>query len=109
VEVILVYPLRAKIVNAPEDYKWCSAKAHIMNIKDKLIDNFQVFTTIKNWKEFLSEEITNQTVSKIRSHECTGRPLGNEQFINKLGLLLNRSLHHKKPGRKPNKKMSDGN
>jgi len=35
----------------------------------------------------------------IRMHERTGRPLGDDTFIEKLEILLNRPLRKKKAGR----------
>ena len=55
---------------------------------------------IGDWKEFLSTETDEQKVKKIRHHENSGRPLGDETFDARLEKLLNCSLKLIKPGKR---------
>ena len=60
-----------------------------------------LWATVGNWRKFLSQHAAEETGPKLRHHERTGRPLGDERFLTKLERLLNRVLKPKKPGRKP--------
>ncbi|MBI5376950.1 MAG: hypothetical protein HZA77_16070 [Candidatus Schekmanbacteria bacterium] len=51
----------------------------------------------RNWREFLSGDVSKETAEVISCHERTGRPLGSETFIKNLELQLNRSLRKRKP------------
>jgi putative transposase len=43
---------------------------------------------------------TEDEAKKLRQHERTGRPLGNEQFVMRLEQLTGRMLRKRKPGPK---------
>jgi putative transposase len=96
-------PVRAKIVNNAWDYPWSSAKAHVFKQKDPLLEDNFIISDIKDWETFLSEKDEESTVGLLRMHSNTGRPLGDNQFINALEGLTGRILHKQKPG--PKKKI----
>jgi len=93
-------PVRAGIVKKAEDYHWSSAKAHVYHEEDKLLsDNFLV-SDIPDWAEYLREETDESDRELFRSHARTGRPLGSDEFIDKLENITGRILRKKKPGPK---------
>jgi putative transposase len=96
-------PVRAGLSERPEDYRWSSAMAHLSGHDDRLVKVTPLLEMVKDWREFLLEEVDDQKAKEIRRHEQTGRPLGEEGFINGLEKVLNRSLHRQKPG--PKKKL----
>ncbi len=54
---------------------------------------------VENWKLFIAA--TNQAnESHFRRHARTGRPLGDEGFVQQVSKLIGRDLIPKKPGRK---------
>ena len=53
-----------------------------------------------SWKEFLSIDVHEAEIELLRKRERTGRPLGDDSFIEKIELLLNRKLKPQKPGPK---------
>jgi len=55
------------------------------------------------WGEYLAGEDLPAMARLLRRGESTGRPLGDETFMTKVGRLLNRDLTPKKPGPKPKK------
>lgn len=77
-------PVSAGIVKKPESWRWSSAKAHVKRRDDILSQT----------KPLLSKAI-------LRKHERTGRPIGDEAFIQRLERLLDRRLKPKWPGPKP--------
>jgi putative transposase len=94
-------PVRAGLVNKPEDWPWSSARPH-MNGKDDILVKTKPLLEIANkpWKMFLSSESQERDIELLRKHERTGRPLGSDSFIEKLELLLYRNLKPQKPGPK---------
>lgn len=95
-------PVRAGLVGRPEDYPWSSAASHIFKKSDILIDYKPLVEKIDSWKDFLNEAIGQDTKEKLQKHERTGRPLGSEQFLEKLESITGLELKPKKPG--PRKK-----
>jgi len=94
-------PVRAGLVDRAQTYRWSSAAAHLAGRDDLLVKAAPLLEIVGDWRTFLSEPIGEATGQKLRRHERTGRPLGDESFLAKLGGLLNRVLKPGKPGRKP--------
>jgi hypothetical protein len=63
------------------------------NVESKYIE-------IGDWKEYLLSA-TSKIDEQLMQHERTGRPLGSNEFIEKVGLILGRDLKKKNPGPKP--------
>ena len=55
------------------------------------------------WREYLRRDDVSGLGQTLRRHESTGRPLGEEDFVRKIGALVGRNLLRKKPGPKPKK------
>lgn len=93
-------PVRAKIVNRAENYRWSSARTHVQKGKDKLLSDHFLISEIKDWSVYLSQEDKQKDVDILQKHSNTGRPLGGIEFIEKIEKLLGRDLKKKKPGPK---------
>lgn len=96
-------PVRAGLVENPGDYRWSSAPAHLGGKDDRLVKVSPLLGIVGNWQAFLSEDIPDEEVNALRRHERSGRPLGNETFIESLENRLERILRPQKPG--PKKKI----
>ena len=94
-------PVQAGLVRRPWRYRWSSAAAHLKGRDDGLVRVAPLLELVGDWKKFLSDPIDRDSVERLRTHERTGRPLGNEGFVSKLEKRLHRVLHPRKPGRKP--------
>jgi len=92
-------PVRAGLVARPGEYAWSSATAHLSGCDDRLVKVEPLLSLVPDWEEFLSSNASEKDAGKIRMHERTGRPLGDDTFLEKLEILLNRSLRKKKAGR----------
>ncbi len=92
-------PVRAGIVKNAEDYKWSSCRAHIQG-EDDILVKVRPLLEICDWPELLSTGLSEDDHKTIRGHERTGRPLGDESFIDQLEQLTSRLLRKKKPGPK---------
>ncbi len=77
-------PLAAGLVNKAEDYRWSSAKAHIMG-KDESgcldLAEWNKLASGLDWQNVLSRPANNENISKLRLHTANGRPLGNDEFL----------------------------
>ena len=97
-------PVRAKLCQAPEKYPWSSARAHCQRQDDPLVRTMPLLERIPDWSDFLADGLSEGTMETMRKHERTGRPLGDEPFMERLESLLNRRLKLRKAGRKPHAK-----
>jgi len=93
-------PVRAGLVDRPEEYEWSSARAHLKGKDDTLVTVKPLLEMIEDWSSFLSAGVNADDLELFRKHERTGRPLGSKSFINKIESLLGRILHRLKPGPK---------
>ncbi len=58
-----------------------------------------MITEVGNWKEFLSLS-SEEEMTAFRKHERTCRPLGQELFVDRVEVMLARTLRTQKPGPK---------
>lgn len=93
-------PVRAKLADRPEAYKWSSAITHLEGRDDEPVKASPLLGFVGNWGEFLSQMAVQHQMEALRLHEGTGRPLGGEGFVAKLEKALGRILHRQKPGHK---------
>lgn len=93
-------PLRAKLVKKAEGYRWSSARAHLVGVRDDVLStgNGMIETEMRRYREFMRDE-GKEINAAIRRATSTGRPVGGEGFIKKLGKRLNRDLFPKRGGR----------
>ena len=97
-------PVKAKMVQEPWDYRWSSVHAHLAQHDPLNIINPQKLLELcGDWKTYLQHN-RPALDSTIEQHLNTGRPLGDENFIDKIEVVLGRELKKKKPG--PKKKDS---
>ena len=101
---MLLNPVKAGIVKNPWDYKWASTKHHMRIDNNSLVKDVLLKGLIENWKDFLSEASDNNDVRLFQLHERTGRPLGDNAFIEKLESLLKIDLKKKRAGRRKKEK-----
>lgn len=93
-------PVTAGLVALPEEYPWSSARAHIVGEDDQLVKVAPLLGMVDNWRELLllSEE---EEINLFRRHERSGRPMGNDAFVERLETGLDRMLRPLKRGPKP--------
>ena len=92
-------PVAAGIVERPEEYPWSSAQSHLLAQDDKLVKVEPLLAMVGNWRDFLTLSSEDE-MSMFRKHERSGRPLGQEAFIDHIEALLGRTLRPQKPGPK---------
>jgi len=93
-------PVRARIVDRPEEYRWSSAYAHINKTPDRLLSGDCFLThEITDWKKFLTHPDDEKILEKLRSRTRSGRPAGNDDFITNIENKLGRSFNTRPKGR----------
>ncbi|MDA3896600.1 MAG: transposase [Desulfobacteraceae bacterium] len=97
-------PVRAKLSDRAENWRWSSAAAHISGKDDRLAIVQPMLRLVKKeWADFLVTPVSEDEISDMQKHERTGRPLCTSWFLGQLEDLLGRPLKPKKAGRKPKK------
>ncbi len=92
-------PVAANLVEHPQDYRWSSARAHLAGKDDELVKVAPLLGLVPEWEDFLSLSSEDE-LDRLHRHERTGRPLGNQAFVETLEQTLGRVLHPQKPGPK---------
>lgn len=97
---IEVNPVRASIVEKPEDYPYSSAKAHILGKLDPLL-NEDLFTkiNINEYRKFIQIEDERHIKDEIRSHTRSGKPLGDSGLLKILSEKFGYNLTFRPKGR----------
>lgn len=94
-------PVRAKLVSAPQDWPWSSARAHLAGHDDGLVATAPLLGMAPDWTDFLGAGLGEVEHRAIQRGERTGRPLGSAEFTADLERRLGRPLAPQKRGRKP--------
>ena len=94
-------PVRAGLVERPQDYPWSSARAHLAGRDDDLVKVAPLLDRIGDWASFLGTEPAGEMMVDIRKHLSTGRPLGDDRFIGQLEARLGRPLRPQQRGPHP--------
>ncbi len=96
-------PVRASIVKQAEDYPWSSAAAHCRKIRAPLLshkpDWLKRLRQIGNWRSWLAEDDTVETLDTLRQHANRGLPCGSPEFVERLEALSGRRLRYRPRGR----------
>jgi len=89
-------PVRAGLVSCPEEFRWSSARAHVLNIEDKVLSPIPLAYRVEDWKRYLEESECEHDLKTFRQSNRSGLPLGNETFIKRLEAELGISLSRRK-------------
>lgn len=112
-------PLRAGIVNSPDDYPWSSYLCHAYGDHDGLVTDHAVFENLgvtrdersRHYREFVRQGVTEHELHKIRSTARFSMPLGTQVFEQRVERatvgrfpLLENGCHGALGARKSNRK-----
>jgi len=97
-------PVRAGIVSSPEQYLWSSTAGHIKKNADPVLSyDCHLEKEYKEWLAYLNDKEENQVIEDIRKKTLTGRPCGDEAFVDRLEAFFGRRMRPLPMGR-PRKK-----
>ncbi len=93
-------PVRAGIVKKPDDYKYSSARAHLLGQTDGLLKDL-IFDRgeLSEYKRLMKKEQNEEMLEEIRGKTRLGKPLGDERFLTVLSEKLERVLEFRSKGR----------
>ena len=94
-------PVRAGLSQKPDEWPWSSARANLGLNPDDLVDDSEVRSVITDWRCFLAESEDSMLIDSLRSQTSTGRPTGDERFIEVIGRKSGRRIRRYNPGRAP--------
>lgn len=95
-------PVRARLADTAEEWRWSSAPAHLSGCPGTLLDftAWRRHFTPEQWKQQLTLGLSNaELLDRIREATRVGRPSADEAFLEELEQTLHRKLLPGKPGR----------
>lgn len=101
VRYVELNPLRAGLCQRAVDWRWSSARAHVSGQDDGLVIVEPMLERIDDWVAYLDEPGEQQKTKAIHVHSRTGRPLGNDEFLDRIQAITGRKVRKGKPGPKP--------
>jgi putative transposase len=94
-------PVRARLVQRAQDWRWSSARAHLRGRDDGLTVLKPVRDRFPDFADLLTVEPEADLFEPLRAAESIGRPLGSDGFLGRLERLTRRALKPGKRGPKP--------
>jgi putative transposase len=102
VRYVELNPVKAKLCALAEEWAWSSAGSHILACDNDVVSVQPMLERISDWKDYLQQGERDIDRNTIRQCLSTGRPAGDEQFVQELEALTGMDLSKKKPGPKAN-------
>jgi len=102
VRYVELNPVHANMVDRPEDYQWSSARAHLAGQDDGLVKVAPMLERVPNWQVYLDSDLDDKSMAALKMHSNTGRPLGDDAFIDSMELQAGKVLRPLRRGRKRN-------
>ncbi len=101
-------PVRAGLASTPAEWPHSSARAHLTGRDDGLVNVAPLLERIGDWRAFLGERQRPGLAEDLRTHESTGRPLGDPGFVEGLERIVGRSLRPRRRGPRPRTDSNPG-
>jgi putative transposase len=100
-------PVRAGMVQSPQEYKWSSYLSNALDMHDRLITPGESYLGLafrkkkrkQVYSSFFSEHLDDKVIQDIRNCAQTGTPLGDSHFIEKIEKQLGKKVGYNKRGR----------
>ena len=94
-------PVKARLCEGPDQWRWSSVHAHLDRHDDGLVTAGPMCERINDWRKYLAAGNLAATVERIREHSRTGRPIGDDAFLDTLTRLTGTDWRKRKPGPAP--------
>lgn len=102
IRYVTLNPVRAQLAARAEDWPWSSAQAHLTGEPDGVVALAPVAARIDDFRAFLDESFDEcAAYAALRRSETTGRPVGDNAFLESLEAKTGRPILPRKPGPKP--------
>ena len=97
---VALNPVRARLVQRPQDWAWSSLRAHLDGRDDGLVTVAPLLERLGHVTALVDTEPEAVALARLRAAETIGRPLGSDEFVTRLEGLVQRHLRRRKAGRK---------
>jgi putative transposase len=94
-------PVRARLVQRAQDWRWSSTSAHLRGKDDGVTTLKPVRGRFPHFADLLASEPETDLFVPLRAAESIGRPLGDDRFLARLERRTGRALKPAKRGPKP--------
>jgi len=94
-------PVRAGLCRLPNDWRWSSVHGNVGTKTDDLLDQSALRGIITDWQFFLTQKEETDLNDSLRYQTSTGRPAGDDSFLDMLERKTGRRIRRNKPGRMP--------
>jgi putative transposase len=98
---VALNPVRARLVDRAQDWRWASTRAHLRNKDDGITALKPIRDRFPRFADLLDTEPEADLFDRLRAAESVGRPLGDDRFLTRLERLTRRTLKPGKRGPKP--------
>ena len=98
---VALNPVRARLVERAQDWRWSSTRAHLRGKDDGVTALKPVRERFPDFADLLASEPEAGLFERLRAAESIGRPLGDDRFLARLQRLTGRVLKPGKRGPKP--------
>lgn len=107
IRYIELNPVRARMMDRPEEYRWSSARHHLGIERCDWLDDDPCYDSLgedvglrqERYREFLAGAIPEGEWSLIREAVQRGQLTGRDRFIDQVEGILGRRIEHRSPGR----------
>src|SRR5580698_2144177 len=107
VRYVALNPVRARLVERAQDWRWSSTRAHLRGKDDGLTALAPIRDRFPEFADLLASEPEADLFERLRAAESIGRPLGNDRFIERIERRTGRALKPGKRGPKPSESESE--
>jgi putative transposase len=101
-------PVRARLVERAQDWRWSSTRAHWRGKDDGLTALTPIRDRFPRFADLLDTEPEQDLFEPLRAAESIGRPLGNDRFLPRIERQTGRPLKPGKRGPKPSEPKAAG-
>ena len=98
---VAMNPVRARLVERPQDWRWSSARAHLSGVADGVTFLAPVRDRFPRFADLLDDAALDALQTPLRQAEAVGRPLGDAAFLAALEAATQRRLRPVPRGPKP--------
>jgi putative transposase len=100
-------PVRARMVETPEDYPWSSYRANAFGTDDPLVTPHLVYTSLGThdvdrraaYRHLFLEDLSEQLLTEIRRTGNSSRPLGPASFVDEVASTVGQRPVQRRRGR----------
>jgi len=105
-------PVRARLADEAEAYRWSSAEAHLTGYDAARLVSMEAWRkqyTVERWREVLRTSFAEEALAeRLREATARGRPFGAEEFVEELERKAERRLRPLPVGRPKKKEETSG-